>query len=612
MKSKFLAKIFPLQITRRFFFWTVILTLIPVLMLLAVIPMITIKMVRTEREKQLYAVVDRLIFRMPGSYNDILTRNRGGDFTREEQVHLLNRELQPIVNALAPSFPNISMGYYSMDLDSVLAISPEIKPFTVMNVSHDQQYFDIYQRKKPKFGQYHTSIAWGGKSIIWYAYPLITNGKITGHVWADVKNETIFGQAMKLSTIILSVWLVIVIALFFLSNQIFKRVKKDLAGFSNSVINQNLFTSEILPELNPMLENIKGHLEKQLELARLVESSNDAIIYVDKNELICYWNKSAERIYGYLSKEIIGQPYWTLVPLKCREESIENVRQVVNGELVQHVETVRLGKNGVLVNVSLSVSPIFDFAGEIKGISITARDITMSKQVEKEMARLERLNIVGQMAAGIGHEVRNPMTTVKGFLQLLANKETESQKKEYYELMIEELNRANSIITEFLSLAGERYVEFKPASPNVIINALYPLLNADAMEQDKCLILNKGDIPKIPLNEKEIRQLIINLVRNALEASPPSGVITLRTYLSGGEVVLSVEDMGSGIPSEVLDKLGTPFITTKENGTGLGLPVCYSVAHKHNARIDVKTGPAGTTFYVRFKTRQQKTEGWVS
>ncbi|WP_418790395.1 PAS domain S-box protein [Phosphitispora sp. TUW77] len=238
----------------------------------------------------------------------------------------------------------------------------------------------------------------------------------------------------------------------------------------------------------------------------------------------------------------------------------------------------------------------------------TAHDITHIKQAEFEQrrlqARLDSLNLVGQMAAGIGHEIRNPMTTVRGFLQLFSANETDSEKKGYYEIMIEELDRANSIITEFLSLAKDRVVELQPTSLNSIIGTLFPLLKSDAVKEDNAIVFNKGDIPNIPLNEKEIQQLVINLVRNAIEASPPSGVITLSTYVSENEVVLSVEDEGIGIPAEVIDKLGTPFVTTKDNGIGLGISVCYSIAHKHNAKIDVKTGSTGTTFYVRFKIPQ--------
>jgi signal transduction histidine kinase len=111
----------------------------------------------------------------------------------------------------------------------------------------------------------------------------------------------------------------------------------------------------------------------------------------------------------------------------------------------------------------------------------------------------------------------------------------------------------------------------------------------------------KYSIADLILDEKEIRQLILNLVRNGLEAISPGGVIRIRTFSEEDEVVLSVQDNGKGINPDVLEKLGTPFFTTKDTGTGLGLAVCYSIAARHNARIDIETGPEGTTFFVKFK-----------
>lgn len=234
--------------------------------------------------------------------------------------------------------------------------------------------------------------------------------------------------------------------------------------------------------------------------------------------------------------------------------------------------------------------------------SLLSLEEEMAKRqlMDKEIARLDRLNLVGEMAASIGHEVRNPMTTVRGFLQLLGEKKDCLHYKEHYDLMIEELDRANSIITEFLSLAKNRLVQFKKNNLNSVILALEPLILADAYKTSHKVSTDLQKIPDLLLDEREIRQLVLNLVRNGLEAMPSGGTLLVKTFTEGEEVVLVVQDQGKGIEPEILEKIGTPFLTTKENGTGLGLAVCYSIATKHNAVIDVDTGPAGTTFCVRF------------
>lgn len=229
-----------------------------------------------------------------------------------------------------------------------------------------------------------------------------------------------------------------------------------------------------------------------------------------------------------------------------------------------------------------------------------ANDITELRRYQSEIARLERLNLIGEMSASISHEIRNPMTTVRGFLQLFMKRDRYTEDKEHMLLMIEELDRANSIITEFLSLAKNKAVELKSQDLNKTVENLVPLLQAEAMKQDKNIELELGDIPDIIFDKNEMHQLILNLVLNGLEAMAAGGYITIRTFQKGDKVVLAVQDQGTGISQEVLEKIGTPFFTTKDNGTGLGVAICYSIAQRHNARMDIETNDNGTTFLVKF------------
>lgn len=310
--------------------------------------------------------------------------------------------------------------------------------------------------------------------------------------------------------------------------------------------------------------------QSEAQHRQIIEASPDAYFVLTQDRIL-FANTAARQLFGY----------------------------EMSGEIDVAALKKKLEENFLPRTVEISLIPVV--IEDEPATQYIVRDITQRKEMEKEMARLDRLNLIGEMAAGIGHEVRNPMTSVRGFLQLLQNEEPDAKKLGYYDIMIEELDRANSIITEYLSLAKDRAVKLTPASLNSIIDSLYPLLTTDAAKQDKRIMLRKEDIPDILLNEKEIRQLIINLVRNGLEAMPSGGCLSIGTYDGKDEVVLFVEDEGTGIKPEIYKKLGTPFVTTKDYGTGLGLPVCYSISEKHNAKIDVKTGSAGTTFYVRFK-----------
>jgi PAS domain S-box-containing protein len=242
---------------------------------------------------------------------------------------------------------------------------------------------------------------------------------------------------------------------------------------------------------------------------------------------------------------------------------------------------------------------IIDF-GINKCALIILTDITERRCLEKEWLRLDRLNFVGQMAASIGHEIRNPLTTVRGYLQLFQKRKDSIAMTDAAAVMIEELDRANTIITEFLTMAKNKRSEFSRININEIINSLLPLLNANALENGRTIKTQLGAAAEISLDTREIRQVILNLVQNAIEATDCGGTITIRTSESNQEVILTVENDGKRIPPEVLDKLGTPFFTTKDTGMGMGLAVCYSIVARHKAKLMVESTDTATRFDIRF------------
>jgi len=309
-------------------------------------------------------------------------------------------------------------------------------------------------------------------------------------------------------------------------------------------------------------------------------------------------NKSYERIFGYRREEFIDHTVLDL-GLYVDVKIFDNFKQLLLDQgYVNNLNALFNAKSGEVRSVLLS-GEVIELNNEVCRL-IVVNDITELKNMEMEISRLDRLSLIGKMAAGIGHEIRNPMTTVRGFLQLLEKKEVYLKDKMYFELMIEELDRANSIITEFLSLARNKFMDKMVQNLNKAIKALLPLIQADAINSDININVELGEVPDLPLDGKEIRQLLLNLVRNGLEAMSPGGNLTIRTFAERDKVVLAVQDEGKGIAPGILDKIGTPFFTTKDNGTGLGLATCYSIAERHNARIDIVTGEKGTTFFVRF------------
>jgi signal transduction histidine kinase len=271
----------------------------------------------------------------------------------------------------------------------------------------------------------------------------------------------------------------------------------------------------------------------------------------------------------------------------------ENITKVKKTRTPVHFEIFsQFGQQWMSVNIY----PLSD-----GGLTVYFRNIDEQKRIQREMARLEQLHLVGEMAAGISHEIRNPMTTVRGYLQMLKVKDRLLDFSEQFDLMIEELDRANQIISEFLSLANNKIVARTPINLVELLKAILPLIESDARLLGQNVKTQLQKIPMALLDPREIRQLILNLVRNAFESMQSGGTLTIRIYKNIDKIVFAIQDEGSGIPEEIRSKLGTPFLTTKEKGTGLGLATCYSIAKRHDATIDFTTSDSGTTFYLYIK-----------
>jgi PAS domain S-box-containing protein len=278
-------------------------------------------------------------------------------------------------------------------------------------------------------------------------------------------------------------------------------------------------------------------------------------------------------------------------------------QDILNGKMRKNGYEHQVNRrDGTVIWVSENVRAVIDDTGNTLYYEGTITDITQRKEAEyfeREISRLDRLNLVGELAASISHEIRNPLTTIRGFLQMLKSKE-DSSDKGYYDLMIEELDRANTIISDYLGMAKDKPLELRSCHLHEIIASLYPMILADARYSDKQVKLDLEDAPLVYVDEKEIRQLMLNLTRNGIEAMSPGGTLTIGTRSENDNALLFIRDEGPGFDQLLLNNLGTPFLTTKENGTGLGLAVCYRIAARHNANIKLDTGPQGTTFWVTF------------
>ncbi len=326
------------------------------------------------------------------------------------------------------------------------------------------------------------------------------------------------------------------------------------------------------------------------ELAAIVESSDDAIISKDLNGVITSWNQGATRILGYSREEMIGQNILKLIPEPLHPDEKRILAKIRAGERIEHFETVRLTKDGQLIDVSLTVSPVKDHTGTIVGASKILRDITGRKRVEISLLQAEKIAATGRMAATIAHEINNPLEAVVNLLYLLRPMITEPEGVEYLTAAESELSRVSHIAKQTLGYYREHASAVSSSVPELASHALTiygPRCGASNIRIEKTLESSR----RVILRKGEIMQVISNLLANAIYAMPNGGTLRISvmdTDIPREGVLLVVQDTGVGIPAGNLPKIFDAFFTTRKTiGTGIGLFIAKQFVEGHGGEIKV-------------------------
>jgi len=340
----------------------------------------------------------------------------------------------------------------------------------------------------------------------------------------------------------------------------------------------------------------KKKVEKDLKLARerlesFIDHNVDPIIIFNNDDRVIRVNKSFEKVLGWKAGEILGLNLDSL-PYIIQEDQLEVsyiVKQIKNGTPQESYETKRIKKDGTHLNVLISGFPLPKQKRGIDGWAIILRDITEKKQAEELFVRSEKLSIAGQLAAGIAHEIRNQMTAIKGFIQLI--KSDLSKRTEYFDIILSEIDRIELILSELLILAKPQTVTFSTIEIHSLMNEVITLLNMEAILNNVEIITDFYEEEIYILCEiNQIKQVCINFIKNAIEAMPTGGSLTIQINVKDTNGVhIRFIDEGCGIPDSVLEKLGQPFYTTKEKGTGLGYMVSKKIIENHNGTITVSS-----------------------
>ncbi|HVX66498.1 MAG TPA: PAS domain S-box protein [Bryobacteraceae bacterium] len=348
-------------------------------------------------------------------------------------------------------------------------------------------------------------------------------------------------------------------------------------------------------------------------LAAIVQSSDDAIIGKNLDGIIQSWNLGAERIYGYSDQEAIGQPMTMLLPPDRPDEESAILSRLHRGERVDHFETVRLRKDGRLIDVSMTISPIRDELGRITGASSVTRDITERRRFEEQIRETQKLESLGVLAGGVAHDFNNLLVGIMGNASLaLETLREDHPARRMLEGVLQASERATSLTQQLLAYSGKGRFVVQPIDMSQLIREIVALIQTSISKSVRVRFELDDNLPPIDADVAQIQQLVMNLVINGAEAiGDASGIVTIRTAVESRDghdpgapdrfVRLEVEDTGCGMDPATRERMFDPFFTTKFTGRGLGLAAALGIVRGHRGEIEVDSTPGqGTRFRVVF------------
>lgn len=530
---------------------------------------------------------------------------------KSQRIRALNYLLSPTADRISQIFNGVGAGYYSRELDAIVVYAPSSQFSKMVGnpiaANHPGRQVMATGQKQ---------VSWGKQvrgDIMNAMTPIYRHSEVIGYIWAnelttEIRNQTVWLDLKVIGVISIGIALSLLIILIFSKRFIgdINAIKNMLGELSHDL---NRDWSAMPGELGEISRSI-GDLARALREARtlnelVVENAADGVIAVDLQGFVTMVNPAAEKIIGYSRQELLGKPYGNMFAntdfnspiLDTLKHGINHVAQDVSFPARHH-----------FVELSVSTSRISNSNGDMLGALVIFCDQTARKNVQRRLEQAERLATLGELMAGVAHEVRNPLTAISGFVQILKDDETNPQRLNYIHIILKEVNSINKVIQLLLDFARPCPGAYQLVNLNRLIDECLVLVKTKGLEAriDFQIELDER-IAKIEADGELLKQVFLNILLNATQSIPARGHIRVSTSPASPDNMLQVqiEDNGCGIPEDSLGRIFDPFFTTKPTGTGLGLAISQRIVAAHQGDILCNSIPGhGTRFTIVLPVKQ--------
>lgn len=346
-------------------------------------------------------------------------------------------------------------------------------------------------------------------------------------------------------------------------------------------------------------EHLKESIKDNTDIRFALDQST-IVAFTDARGIITSVNDKFCEISKYRREEIIGKDHAILNSGHHSKLFFKDLWRTIGEGKVWKGEIRNKAKDGAYYWVDTTIVPFLNDSGKPYQYVAIRNDITERKKTEEVLHRQDKLAAVGQLAAGVAHEIRNPLTSMKGYAEFLTLDEKDPERLEFINIILDEIERVNTIVEDFMVLAKPKMVELEEKNVIPVIKNVVSLLEFEARKKHVKLSFDcPHEIIQIECDENRLKQVFLNFIKNGIEAMPNGGELHVKTIIHENNVQISIRDTGVGIPKEKLKQLGEPFYTTKKNGNGLGLMVSFKIIENHNGKVFVESEPnKGTTFNI--------------